>query len=267
MFVAVAVIAVLVIGLVNFIGTRNIFSETIEAELVSINSDRAQAVRSEINRARADVMAIARDTSIALATRDFTEAFVELDGVQGALEAGQEQELDQFYAQVDEESGGSGGSDLVPTGTAARYLQYYYIVDNPFAADQRQDLVDAEDGSSYSSAHSVHHPMLVERARIMGAADILLIGRDTEDSVVYSVNKQTDFGTSLDMGPYSATALAAAVTDQLTSVPVGEAIIVDFEPYAPNGDSPTLFIAAAISDQTEVVDPLLRRCLEAFLTM
>ncbi|MCL1587677.1 MAG: HAMP domain-containing protein, partial [Actinomycetia bacterium] len=257
MFVAVAVIAVIVIGLVNFLGARTIFSETVEAELASINSDRAQAVRAEINRARADVMAIARDTSIAQATRDLTTAFVELDGAQGALETSQEQELEQFYAQVDEESGESGGSALVPTGTAARYLQYHYIVDNPFAADQRQDLVDAEDGSSYSSAHAGYHPMLVERARTMGAADILLIGRDTDDSVVYSVNKQTDFGTSLTLGPYSATSLAAAVTAQLTSVPVGEAIIVDFESYGPHGYLPTMFIAAAVTDQTEVVGSVI----------
>ena len=250
MFVAVAVIAVLVVGLVNFLGAKTIFSETIEAEVASISSDRAQAVRAEIDRARADVMAIARDTSIALATRDFTTAFVELDGAQGTLEASQEQELEQFYAQLDDESGGSA---LVPVGTAARYLQYHYIVDNPFAADQRQDLVDAEDGSSYSSAHAVHHPMLVERASIMGAADLLLIGRDTQDSVVYSVNKQTDFGTSLAVGPYSATLLADAVTAQLTSVPVGDAIIVDFEPYGPHGYLPTMFIAAAVTDQTEVV--------------
>jgi class 3 adenylate cyclase len=265
MFVAVALIAVLGVGLVNFIGARNIFSETTEAELASISSDRAQTVRDEIDRARADVMAIARDTSIALATREFTTTFVELDGAQGTLKPGQEQDLEQFYLQGAEESGDSGASALVPVGTAARYLQYHYIVDNPFAADQRRDLVDAEDGSSYSSAHAAHHPMLVERARIMGAADLLLIGRDTEDSVVYSVNKQTEFGTSLAVGPYSATLLADAVTAQLTSVPVGEAIIVDFEPYGPHGDLPSMFIAAAVTDQTEVVGAVVAALPRGFL--
>ena len=257
MFVAVAVVAVLVVGLVNFVGARTIFSETIEAELVSITSDRAQAVRAEIDRARADVMAIARDTSIAQATRELTASFVELNGAEGALEASQEQELEQFYAGADEESADSGGSALAPTGTAARYLQYHYIVDNPFAADQRQDLMDAEDGSSYSSAHARYHPMLAERADIMGAADLLLVGRDTDESIVHSVSKQTDFGTSLGVGPYSTTLLAAAVRDQLTSVPVGEAIIVDFEPYPPSGYLPTMFIAAAVTDRTEVVGTVI----------
>jgi class 3 adenylate cyclase len=253
MFVTVAVIAVLVIGVVNFLGARTIFADTIEAELASLNSDRAQAVRNEIDRARADVMAIARDTGVALATREFAATYVELDGAQGTLEPSQEQELVQFYALGGEESGESEGSVLVPVGTAARYLQYHYIVDNPFAADQRQDLVDAEDGSSYSSAHAMYHPMLAERARLMGAADLLLIGGDTEQSVVHSVHKRTDFGTSLALGPYSETSLAAAVTDQLTSVPVGEAIVVDFESYTPHGGLPTMFVAAAVTDQTEVV--------------
>lgn len=251
MFVFVAVLAVLAIGVVSFLGARSVFSETIDAQLASIASDRAEAVGDELDRAKADVATVARDASIALATREFAEAFVDLDN--DTLEPGQEQELDQFYASGTTELGVSDPSFLIPLGTSARYLQFHYIVDNPFGADQRFELVDAQDGSMYDAAHSTYHPMLVERARLMGAADLLLIGRDTQDSVVYSVNKRIDFGTSLLLGPYSDTSLAAAVTDQLSSVPVGEAIVVDFEPYVPHGGLPTMFVAASITDQTGIV--------------
>ena len=253
MFVLVAFLAVLVVGVVSFLGARSVFSETINSQLASIASDRAEAVSSELDRAKADVATVARDASIALATREIAEAFVELDSADGTLEPGQEQALEQFYASGTTEIGVSTASDLVPLGTPARYLQFHYIVDNPFGADQRSELVDAEDGSMYSAAHSTYHPMLAERARLMGAADLLLIGRDTGDSVVYSVDKRVDFGTSLLAGPYSDTSLAAAVTDQLSSVPVGEAIVVDFEPYVPHGGLPTMFVAASITDQTEIV--------------
>jgi class 3 adenylate cyclase len=253
MFVLVAVLAVLVVGVVSFLGARSVFSETIDAQLASIASDRAEAVGDELDRAKADVTTVARDASIALATRDLTEAFVELDAADGALDPSQEEALDQFYASGSVESGVPTDSVLIPQAAPARYLQYHYIVNNPFAADRRYDLIDAEDGSSYSAAHSRFHPMLVERARLMGAEDLLLIGRDTDDSVVYSVDKRVDLGTSLLLGPYSETPLAAAVTDQLSSVPVGEAIVVDFDPYIPHGGLPTMFIAAAITDQFEIV--------------
>jgi class 3 adenylate cyclase len=253
MFVLVAVLAVVVIGVVSFLGARSVFSETIDSQLASVASDRAEAVSDELDRAKADVATVARDAGIALATREFAEAFVELDSTDTALDPSQEQAIDQFYASGATEIGVSTPSDLVPLGSSARYLQFHYIVDNPFDADQRFELVDAQDGSMYSAAHSTYHPMLVERTRLMGAADLLLIGRDTRASVVYSVNKWVDFGTSLLVGPYSDTALAAAVTDQLSSVPVGEAIVVDFEPYVPNGGLPTMFIAASIADQTGIV--------------
>jgi len=251
MFVLVAVLAVLVVGVVSFLGARAVFAETIDAQLASIASDRAAAVSSELARAKADVATVARDASIALATRDLTETFLELDS--GALDPSEEDALDQFYTSFSAESGASADAALVPRSNAARYLQYHYIVNNPFGADQRYDLIDAQDGSSYSAAHSTHHPMLLERAQLMGAADLLLIGRDTNDGIVYSVQKQVDYGTSLLAGPYSDTALAAAVTDQLSSVPAGEAIVVDFEPYAPHGGQPTMFVAASISDQTGIV--------------
>jgi class 3 adenylate cyclase len=251
MFVLVAVLAVLVIGLVSFLGARSVFAETIDAQLVSVASDRAESVGSELDRAKADVATVAQDASIALATRDLTETFLALDG--DALDQSQEKALDQFYTSFSTESGVSVDSDLVPQSDAARYLQYHYIVNNPFPADQRYDLIDAQDGSSYSAAHSTHHPMLLERARLMGAEDLLLIGRNTNDGIVYSVQKHVDYGTSLLAGPYSDTALAAAVTDQLSSVPVGEAIVVDFEPYVPHGGLPTMFVAASITDQTGIV--------------
>ena len=256
MFVAVAVLAVVVVGSVNLLGARAIFDETVEAHLASVASDRAAAATGELDRTMAEVSVAARDAGIALATRDFTEAFIGLTGSSSELDSNQEQELKAFYTSVDVSTVASDAvspSDLVPQGVSAQYVQYHYIVDNPFDADQRQDLIAADDGSSYSATHGSYHPMLAERARLMGADDLLLIGRDAGDSIVYSVRKRIDFGTSLLAGAYSGTSLAEAVTRQLASVPVGDAILVDFEPYLPNGGVPTMFVAAAVADQDGVV--------------
>jgi class 3 adenylate cyclase/HAMP domain-containing protein len=253
MFVIVTVLAVLVIGAVNFLGARTIFSDTIDAQLASIAADRAESITGELGRARADVASVALDASVALATRELTDAFVDLNGASGALEPSQSQALDEFYRTGSTDSGIPAGSELIPSSTPARYLQFQYIVDNPFESDERYRLDDAEDGSSYSAVHNTYHPMLLERAQLMGATDLLLIGRDTDDSIVYSVQKRIDYATSLLVGPYSETSLAVAVTEQLSSVPVGEAIVVDFEAYVPDGGQPTMFIAASITDQTGIV--------------
>ena len=98
MFVIVAVVAVLTLGFVNFLGARAIFSEAIADQLASLASDRGEAIRTELDRAMAEVSVAARDASIAMATRDFTETFLDLDGTSGDLQPDQEQALEQFYA-------------------------------------------------------------------------------------------------------------------------------------------------------------------------
>ena len=253
MFVAVAVLAVVVIGVVNVVGALRIFTATIDSQLSSLATDRAGTVTNELEHVKAQVAVLAQDASIAAASRDLVSSFTELGESGGELTASQEQELVEFYARDEIASGAVEESAAIPQSMSGQYVQYHYIVDNPDVDSDRALLVDAGDGSAYSQMHSQYHPMLRARAELLAVEDLLLIDLGATSEVVYSVSKRIDVGTSLQSGPYRDSTLGVALAERLDTVPPGEAILVDFDRYVPAGGSPTMFAVAAVRDKTEVV--------------
>jgi len=256
MLIAVALIAVAILGLVNIFYARNLLNSTIESQLSAVGEERAVAVRDGIARLRSSVSAVARDQSIAAALSDFSRAFDELTDSSTDVDPAQQQELDAFYTSAVASTPGLEGTPaqaLVPVTGPGRYLQYHYIVTNPNPPDQRNELVDPGDGSIYSTVHARYHPVLVERAEALGARDLLLIAADPGETIVYSTAKHIDFATSLLDGPYRDSDLAKRLLDRLSTVPVGETVLVDFSPYLPNDGKPTMFAAAAVKQGSQVI--------------
>lgn len=252
--IIVALIAVAVLGVVNIFYASNLLNSTIEAQLSSVGEERAVAVRDGVARLRASVSAVARDQSVADALSDLSLGFAGLVEDETDLDPTEEQSLEDFYAGTI--SGTPGLSEttpasLLPTTGAGRYLQYHYIVENPDA--DRSALVDAGDGSSYSAAHAAHHPVLLERARTLGVEDLFLISMEPIGTIVYTTDKNIDFATSLESGPYAGSRLAATIMDRLSAVPIGETILVDFEGYVPNDGRPTMFAVAAVRREAQVI--------------
>ena len=101
-------------------------------------------------------------------------------------------------------------NDYLPVGPAAYYLQYHYIVANPYPADRRKLLDDAGDGSAYSAQHAIYHPLLRSAATSFGFFDLMLADPKS-GRIVYGVDKEVDLGASLRTGSYRQSNLAAAV--------------------------------------------------------
>ncbi|WP_330110957.1 methyl-accepting chemotaxis protein [Methylophaga thalassica] len=125
-------------------------------------------------------------------------------------------------------------------------LQQTYIVDNPAPLGKKDDLVQADDGSSYASYHAKYHPYLKDFLEKFGYYDIFLVDADT-GMVVYSVFKELDYATSLKNGPYANTALGQAFNKALEMGPDEQVAVVDYAPYLPSYESPASFMAAPIS--------------------
>ena len=144
--------------------------------------------------------------------------------------------------------------DVAPSGSQARWLQYHWTL--PLSDDpaSRAAVVDVGDGTEYTAAHADHHAFLTDVMAASSASDLLLV--TAAGDVVYSVNKAVDFGTDLVDGPLRDSELAATVLDDLTRVRVGSGVIADFEIYVPGGGQPTMFVTAAVRDDTEVVGAL-----------
>ena len=119
-----------------------------------------------------------------------------------------------------------------------------YVWDNPNPAGNRQALLSAQDGSTYSEVHARYHDWFLEIARTADHYDIFLT--DAVGRVIYSAFKEDDFGTDLVAGAYRDTELARTF-ERLRSDPwPGRSVFSDFLTYSPSGNLPAAFVGSPI---------------------
>jgi len=260
-FVAVSVLSVLLLGLLNYFQTRQLLTESVTNGLVNQQTAKALAIRNGLDRLEQTVVITAQTRDVVDAILEFSAAFRSLEGEQELLDPAESDRVDEFYGTVIDAIAAAdldslSPEDLQPRSEAGRYLQYHYIVSNPFEPVQRSEMaIAAADDSEYGLVHTELHPGLVQLRSLLGFGDLLLV--DTEGNVVYSTSKRLDYATNARSGPYRDTGMGDAITTQIAAAPVGDAVFVDFEIYLPAGGRPSLFVAAAVRDEARTVGALL----------
>ena len=120
-----------------------------------------------------------------------------------------------------------------------------YITGNPYPAGEFRELVQSGQ-TDYDLWHADLHPMAARFVTHRGYYDFFLI--NPEGYVIYSVEKEDDFATSLLAGPYSDSGLARSFREAL--VTPDQSVLSDMEAYAPSQGEPAIFIARALRDDT-----------------
>lgn len=123
-------------------------------------------------------------------------------------------------------------------------LKLFYVDQNPNPPGQRRELSDAGDGSGYSALHAELHPMARLFVEVRDYYDFFLIS-PTGD-IHYSVEKEADFATNLNSGPYKDSGLAQAFKRALQYARSDEIAVSDLEGYAPSDGAPAMFVAKAM---------------------
>ncbi|MCF8487215.1 MAG: methyl-accepting chemotaxis protein [Rhodobacteraceae bacterium] len=136
------------------------------------------------------------------------------------------------------------GPDLDAT---ARLLQQAYIVGNENPIGQKDALMSAENGGLYDTVHRQVHPYFRDTLTRFGLYDIFLI-EPQQGRIVYTVEKETDFGTSLFSGPYRDTAFARAVQAMVKDAGQIPYSFVDFEAYEPSYNDQASFLLVPLTD-------------------
>lgn len=264
--VLVAILSVLLVGGLNFFAARQLLDRGTEEQLAGTGETRARSIERGVNRTLDTVSAIAADLAVVDALGELSTAFADA----GTLDDGEQAELDEFYEERvvgplrDLEIADVTAEAIEPSAESGRYLQYHYTIPDTGPGtgaegdgdeDQRAEVDDARDGSEYSALHGVYHPYLSSLVDTLGFDDLLLV--DGNGDIVYSTRKLIDFGTNLVDGPYRDTALASTVQDGLGRVPIGDAVLADFEIFIPGGGQPVAFAAAAVRDDTELIGAVI----------
>jgi hypothetical protein len=252
--------AVLVTGVLGYIAGRDSLQRAIFRQLSAARQTKMRQVESYFRDTRNDLRLLASTKMVVDAMRDFRRTYEELEAKE--LPADMTKKVDRWYdanylPDIRRQLGKDVALDAyLPNGPAANYLQYQYIVTNPYPSAQRKLLDDAGDGSAYSTLHALYHPLLRNAASIEGFADLLLADTKT-GRLVYGMAKEEDFATSLRVGPYRDSMLAAAVARCSGTPDISNTCLEDFAPYIPAEGQPAAFMAAPIVYQGEVIGVLV----------
>lgn len=157
------------------------------------------------------------------------------------------QQLTEYYnGPVADYSPLSAGNivDFFPSGAKTIVSQYLFMLQNPKPIGQKGEFSNYTDYSSYAQAHSSYHSYLNKLREKIQAEDIYLIDPQS-GYVVYSAQKNVDFGVSLYEGNIKNSNLAEAFHIALSSGK-NQVFVSDFSNYMPAGDHPATFFSIPV---------------------
>ncbi len=260
MLVGVSLIAALVVGGLGWRSSRLALSQTIFTNMTALRRSKAAQMEDYFRNMRYTVEVLSENDMVVEAMVRFNRDFRQLENStiptewDTALEA---YYTSQFFPKLFANLPGQADYNLYrPQNQGGLYLQYQYIVANRFEDGQKLLLDNAEDGSEYSKTHAYYHPRLRTLIQKLGFDDLILVNFESGD-VVYSVSKQTDFASNLDLGPYRRSNEATALAFVRNNTERGVAQLVDFELYRPGYGTPTAFWTAPIYNGNHLVGVLL----------
>jgi class 3 adenylate cyclase len=261
MLIAVGALAVTLIYAA--VVRNDLTRDALEGRAVSSSVAKTDELQRYLGSIESSVLQLASSEMAVDAAQRFASTYAELPALD-TLDQEQFESLlalyrDVFVPGVEEARGQAVAPGTVtPSTDAALYLQAVYL-DAAVAQELDPVLIDdARDGSSWSDVHKELHPVLRDSAHTLGWSDVLII--DPESSaIVYSAAKETDFGTSLEIGPVGGTAVSS-ILDSIVRDPVaGTVTFADFSRYDPNLASPMAFAGSPILDGDRLVGVLVAK--------
>ena len=258
--VLLGAVAVLVTGVLGYFRARDALEKAVFDQLTAARQTKARQVETYFRTIHAELRLLATSKMVVSATREFRTVVAKLD--QAGTPPELRQKVTDWYAEqfIPEMTRVLGRepplADYLPVGDAPYYLQYHYIVANPHPAARRKLLDDAGDGSEYSRLHAIYHPLMRAAATTVGFFDFM-IADPKSGRLIYTVEKEVDFASSLQAGPYRNSAVAAAVARCAANADSSAVCLEDFAPYAPSGGAPIAFMAAPVIDKGVVIGVLI----------
>ncbi|MBM6582209.1 HAMP domain-containing protein [Microvirga sp. BT689] len=252
--------AVLLTGMLGYFRAREALEKAVFDQLTAARETKARQVETYFRTIQADLRLLATSKMVVDATREFRVAVDQVDRAGTSPEL--RQKVSDWYAEnflplMAQVLGREPAlADYLPVGAAPYYLQYHYIVANPNPAERRQLLDDAGDGSDYSRLHATYHPLMRAAASTVGFFDFM-VGDPRTGRLIYTVTKEVDFTTSLQLGPYRRSNVAAIVARCALLPDQSANCLEDFAPYAPSGGAPIAFMGAPVIDQGAVIGVLI----------
>ncbi|RKZ52600.1 MAG: histidine kinase [Candidatus Parabeggiatoa sp. nov. 3] len=218
LFLAVSLIPLITVGILTYTQARNALKDEVINKLIAVRDIKAHRIENYFKNGLNDVKMLSQNPFTKAAIRAFEEALhTDMKGL------GQDE--------------------------AAVMTQHY----RPLYLS-KPNLVNANDGSAYSAIHAQYHAMFKAYKEIYGYYDIFLV-EPHAGSIIYSVVKEDDFGSSLLNGPYADTSLGL----MFRKVQLANRDLTHFEDFAdyPPSKEAASFVASPIFEEAKLIGVLI----------
>lgn len=238
-----------------------------EQQLTALQVMKGSQIRDYFQSISSQIKTFSQDRMVVDACRDFTTAFAsyrsqrglssyDLSRMKSDLERYYDDSFAKQYKQLTNSTPANPSKRLNQISEDGLALQHAYISANPNPLGSKQLLDKSPDSSSYAELHELVHPIFRDFLNEFGYYDIFIV-EPKNGTVVYSVFKELDFGTSLINGPYANTNFGEVFRQALNSKDANETFLVDFESYWPSYEAPASFIASPIQEDGETIGVLV----------
>ena len=247
-------VSLLACGILSYLGAsygKEIISEEVTNQLLLVRNAKKSQIEFYLNDIGHFVEVMGQNKTVIQAAKDFKRAYGQLRTEE--LNADCNQRLDEHYHKFIDKLAGNievkTDLDLYkPKSLEGCYLQFEYIVDNPNPLGEKENLLNAEDGSSYTNVHIKYHEYFSMLIKKFNFYDVFLVDLESGD-IVYSAYKETDFATNLYNGPYRSSNLADLARKLQSNADLESATWIDFASYRPSYGAPAAFVGVPLTDE------------------
>ncbi len=233
-------------------------AQALQNRLISIRDLQKSRIEDYFTTIRNQLITLANDRMIIDATLAFNHAFKkydsELDKIRGTYLPTVVGYYQEFAAQYTQRNGTEISTaslhNRLDNETLA--LQYTFLASSRNAKESDPLLK----GTDYGQTHQKFHSHIEKFTQRFEYENLFLVDAQS-GKIIYSVNKQIDFATSLINGPHASSELAQLFMQANQATQRGTISTVDFTPYMPNFEQPAAFIASAIFNNDEKIGVLV----------
>jgi methyl-accepting chemotaxis protein len=259
---AVALIPLALMGLSTYRSASAALRTQAFSHLETVNAITAKAVERYFDTLHDQLRILAEDRLTAATLAEFREAFAAVTADTQADDkaiAAARRDLAGFYtgeftAECRRRTGSAPDTALLVDALDdnAALLQDHYIRRNENPLGTKHALDAADDGSRYSKTHAAHHPFFRSLQQKLGLYDVFLIDATT-GTIVYTVFKEIDFGSSLRSGPLASSNLGRAFQQAMATGRRDAIAYGMFDRYLPSYFDPASFIVAPVFVGRELI--------------
>jgi len=217
-FLTLALVPLTLGGFIAYNNSRSALKEEIISELIAVRDIKADEIMRYFSERLGDVKVLSANPTTVAAMQTFENA---------------------IHSDMEKQG-------LEKSGLMATFRDIY---------SGKSDLVDAADDSGYSTIHAQYHPIFKHYLETYGYYDIFLV-EPHDGTIIYSVFREDDYGTSLIDGPYADTNIGETFRQAVSATRQDYSLLVDFAYYEPSQE-PASFAASPIFDGPELIGVLI----------